>query len=255
MGATKKKAGKRGGKGKIATAQKSVKKTNKDEDPIVTKNGFALKQSVWTSVRASINKFGVTNQPKYFDLFMELPEMHSRIHNIPLCEAVLNYDDNCAKAWFDSEAGMRWELPKYNLKLDQHGNFCKKYKITKSIYEAEWNDQHLQGHAPGIEPEKQPMYHTYETLRRNYWNRAGRYFRDYWLLNPHLSRKEAFDAAYKFGKKWLTSLKSYDQVKKTTLKQAQANWMIQTVAKLEDHLVDNDGVLNFEDEADSIALR
>jgi len=39
--------------------------------------------------------------------------------------------------------------------------------------------------------------HQHETLRRNYWNHAGRHFRDFWLLNSHLSRKAACTAAHK----------------------------------------------------------
>ena len=41
---------------------------------------------------------------------------------------------------------------------------------------------------------------------------------------------------------------------KTMLKQAQANWMIQTVVELEDHLVTRDGVPNFENEVDSMDM-
>jgi len=59
------------------------KRANKD-DPFEKKKGIILQQSVWPSIRGSLQKFGIANLSNYFDLFMELPEMHARIHDLEM---------------------------------------------------------------------------------------------------------------------------------------------------------------------------
>jgi len=162
MGCTKTKD-KLGYKGKRKTVQKPGKQRKDTADPVVKKNGFALRQSVWNSIRVSVQKFGVTKQPKHFELFMELPEMHAQIRDIALHDAVLDFKDSYTQERFDSEAGMRWELPNdYNLQLNRDGQHCKLCKLTKNICGTEWNHQHHQGYV--TDPNKQPMYHQFTML-------------------------------------------------------------------------------------------
>ena len=181
--------------------------------------------------------------------------MHARIHEMPLCEAVLDYDDNCAREWFNSEKGMRWELPG-SVKLDatRHGTKCSKCSRTKQIYDAEWGEQHHQAYDVDVDPEEQPKHRKCETLRRNCWNKANRCCRDHWLLNSRLSRQEAFHGAYELGKKCLKSKKDYDELMETMLEQAKTAWSIATATNLADHLVDEDGATRFEDEANSFDI-
>jgi len=195
---------------------------NKNDNPLVEKNGTVCKQLLWNSMRASVQKFGATGRATCFALFMELPEMHARIYLTPLCDAVLDDDDNCAQEWFNSEKDMRWELPG-SVELDEtcHGTKCSKCSRTKQIYDAEWDKQHHQAYDVDVNPEKQPQCRKHETLCRNCWNKANRRYQNCWLLNSRLSRQEAFHGAYELGKKCLKSAKDYNQLMETTLEQAK----------------------------------
>jgi len=251
MGSTKRKQAGNVGRPR---PKKPAKKRN-NADPVVTKKGVALRQSVWASVRGSLQKFGLAKPYSYFNLFMELPEMHAKIHALEDFQALLDYDDDYAMKWFQSDAGKRWELPeKFNLSYDQDDKHCKKYKLTKAIYEAEWYDQHHQTYSSLTDVDRAPRYHQFETLRRNYWNRAGRYFRDFWLLNPHLSRKDAYTGAYKLAKISLKSEKDYDKLRVTIVKQAKKAFLIKTIVELKDHLVDTDGITHFEVECETASM-
>jgi len=119
------------GNGRNAAAARKC--ANKD-DPLVKKKGIVLPQSVWNSIRGSLQKFGVSNPSNYFDLFMELPAMHAKIHRLEMHQSLLGYDDDYAITWFQSDAGKRWELPPAcNLSHDRHDRHCPKYKRTKEM--------------------------------------------------------------------------------------------------------------------------
>jgi len=226
----------------------------KQSDPIVTKQGVRLPQSLWTTVRASIHKFGMVKQPRFFDLFMELPRIHAIIHRLSMHDSLLDYDDDYAMKWFESDEGREWMLPEeHNLKYNRHKKMCKKYSRTKNIYEAEWQDQHLQSYANDVDPASMPSYHKFDTLRR-YWSYAGRHFRNYWLLNSSLTREEAYKGAHKLAKNHLHDFNSYEALVESILSQAKAAWMIKTITKLKEHLVDLDGVTHFVDESDSMTV-
>jgi len=120
--------------------------------------------------------------------------------------------------------------------------------------EAERCVQHHQAHSSLTDLDKAPRCHQFETLRRNFWNRARRFFRDFWLLDPHLSRKDVCTGACKLAKISLESEKDCDKLRVAIVKQAKTAFLIKTIVEPKDHLADADGIAHFKVECETASM-
>ena len=169
---------------------------NPADDPMVTLEGVELPRSTWKSIGACARKHGIQGSISSVDLHMSLLELAAELFDCNVWEVALPYSDDDAGDWAESAAGQRMELPK-EFGLTSTPLAAKIFKRTKRYYEIWWHSEHSQQHGPNL-------FHTFETLRSKYWVKIGRYFRDYWFLNSHLTREEAFLAALDLAKKRLT---------------------------------------------------
>jgi hypothetical protein len=123
----------------------------------------------------------------FWDLIFEPIRIAAAFMEDDIHEAALPIHEDTIRAWSSQDAN--WQVPPFKITTDNmQGALCKEigrlYKLVIDNYSTHTEEKLV------------PW-----TCVLNYWSQCASFFRTFWFLHPHLSKKEAFTQARAIGEK------------------------------------------------------
>ena len=215
-----------------------------------------MSHSQFNACRNTGARYGDVTEYTVFDKLLGMAELGVDLMNgdAEEYELCLPFAETAAMDWRNSEDGQRMNLPKFQLNSGGHAK--EPFDFIKLSYMT-WHFYTRFAILPGGKKRKTASYLTYLTIRKNYWSPYNKFCRDYWfLLCPHLPRKEAYQRARSFAKGFVKKYSDIAQLSSAVRRLAVQERLKSQVTSLSDHLKETEAgseIYYFQDEPRAMA--